>query len=225
MPSTPADSRCCTLNVHSAEVSVGSDFGPIDIPEPRLGPCDASNVYDSECFRAAHAAYRHHRGPIRRLEGKLLAEFGVYLPQILARQDKNTMQSSVETRPPFLDLEVVRLGVNLTISQRVEPLRKAPLRILADRYLPNSIAARKKVGFNFDARLYQQSADPDFVRHGLLRDVVGDKDGTWMAQVEQTNPRGALLLLSGEVWCRLFLDGWSRESVQTALWRHQAAVG
>ena len=135
------------------------------------------------------------------------------------------MQSSVETRPPFLDPEVVRLGVNLTISQRVEPLRKAPLRILADRYLPNSIAARKKIGFNFDARLYQQSADPDFLRHGLLRDVVGDKDGTWMAQVEQTNPRGALLLLSGEVWCRLFLDGWSRESVQTALWRPQAAVG
>ena len=133
---------------------------PDRYPEPRLGPCVASNDYDAECFRAAHAAYRHHRGPVRRLEGKLLAEFGVYLPQILARQDKNTMQASIETRPPFLDPDVVRLGVNMTVSQRVEPRRKAPLRALADRYLPTSIAARKKVGFNFDTRLLPPERRP-----------------------------------------------------------------
>ena len=52
----------------------------------------------------------HHPGARGALEAALLGDLGTYLPHLLNRQDKNTMQHSIETRVPFLDPDVVALS-------------------------------------------------------------------------------------------------------------------
>ena len=51
--------------------------------------------------------------PEGELEAALLGDLSTYLPHLLNRQDKNTMQASIETRVPFLDPAVVALALNL----------------------------------------------------------------------------------------------------------------
>src|SRR5204862_527112 len=102
----------------------------------------------------AVAAYAHHPGPRGALETALLGDLGTYLPHLLNRQDKNTMQHSIETRVPFLDPDVVALALNLPLEARATPERKGVLRDLARTHLPRGVAGRAKLGFAFDVRRY-----------------------------------------------------------------------
>jgi asparagine synthetase B (glutamine-hydrolysing) len=131
------------------------------------------------------------------------------------------MASSVETRVPFLDPDVVRLALNLPLEARVEPRRKGVLRDLGARLVGEDVATRPKVGFGFDAgRLIAERADPAFLREGRLRELLEIDAATWRAQLATPLPEGyALRAWSGEVWCRLVLDGASREDVEDELWR------
>jgi len=106
--------------------------------------------YEEAVRSRAWDAYGHHSGPRRRLEAALLADLRLYLPHLLNRQDKNTMQRSIETRVPFLDPSLVRFVVNLPLETRVEPERKGLRRELGSRVLPAEVASRRKVGFGFD---------------------------------------------------------------------------
>jgi asparagine synthase (glutamine-hydrolysing) len=93
-------------------------------PSPRGLGCDPREAAaDARIAERAGLACRHHRGARGRLEAALLTDLNGYLPHLLNRQDKNTMQHSIETRVPFLDPAVVSLAVNLPLETRVEPER------------------------------------------------------------------------------------------------------
>src|SRR5919204_2664629 len=138
-------------------------------------PVAAAAAQDSaEVAARARAAYARHGGARAALEAGLLGDLQTYLPHLLNRQDKNTMQESIETRVPFLDPGVVALALNLPLAARTQPLRKGILRDLGRRHLPGAVAARPKVGFGFDVRRYLTGAvRPEFLAEGLLREVLG----------------------------------------------------
>jgi asparagine synthase (glutamine-hydrolysing) len=184
------------------------------------GPGAASNRFDDDVEEQAFEAYAHHRKPRRTVEAGLLAELSQYLPHLLNRQDKSTMQHSIETREPFLDPELVALAVNLSLERRVRPERKALLRDVALRHIPEEIVRRPKVGFGFDVRGYiEPAARPEFLHAGRLAEMFGLEPAV-MAEVAATaQSHGTLLLWTGEIWTRLFLEGASREQVEGALWR------
>jgi asparagine synthase (glutamine-hydrolysing) len=145
----------------------------------------------------------------------------LYLPHLLNRQDKNTMQASIETRVPFLDPHLAALAVCLPLEARMEPGRKGVLRDLSDRHLPRSIARRQKRGFGFDVRRYiEPAARPEFLADGALRDLLGVERERWNAATAPApSAAQALRLWSGEVWCRVVLEDQSPDEVETALWR------
>jgi asparagine synthase (glutamine-hydrolysing) len=168
--------------------------------------------------RRAAAAYAHHRGTRRRLEAGLAADLETYLPHLLNRQDKSTMRASIETRVPFLDPGLVELALNLPLETRVEPRHKGVLRDIAGRLLPEGVAQRPKLGFGFEADRYiSEAARPEFLADGSLRAWLHDTP--WREIPE--NPRGydALLLWTGEIWCRTMLDGQPVDAVNEALWK------
>jgi asparagine synthase (glutamine-hydrolysing) len=168
----------------------------------------------------ARRAYAHHPGPVGDLEAALLGDLSTYLPHLLNRQDKNTMQASIETRVPFLDPGVVGLALNLPLPARTQPLRKGVLRDLGSRHLPRAVARRAKVGFGFDVRRYLAPAvRPEFLREGALRDVLQVSRADWDALAAGAASHGALRLWTGEIWCRLFLEGQADATVEAALWR------
>jgi asparagine synthase (glutamine-hydrolysing) len=130
------------------------------------------------------------------------------------------MQHSIETRVPFLDPDVVALSLNLPLEARATPERKGVLRDLARAHLPRGVASRTKLGFGFDVRRYLDgAARPDFLADGRLRDALAVPADEWRAGVAHLSSAHALRLWTGEVWCRLFLDGEDDAAVEAALWR------
>jgi asparagine synthase (glutamine-hydrolysing) len=191
--------------------------------EPSFLPAWAASAaaHAEEVRERARRAYAHHPGPEGELEAALLGDLSTYLPHLLNRQDKNTMQASIETRVPFLDPAVVALALNLPVSARTQPLRKGVLRDVGARHLPRAIARRAKVGFGFDVRRYLAPASrPDFLRDGVLRDTLEVPRAQWDDLAAVAASHGALRLWTGEIWCRLFLEGQDEATVETALWRN-----
>jgi asparagine synthase (glutamine-hydrolysing) len=184
-------------------------------------PAAGSTVEYGEAIAGrARAAHAHHADPRAALEAGLLGDLRLYLPHLLNRQDKNTMQASIETRVPFLDPAVVALALNLPLEARTRPLRKGVLRDLGRRHLPRAVAGRPKVGFGFDVRRYlEPAARPEFLADGALREVLGFARDEWAAATAGLAHDQALRVWSGEAWCRLFLAGERVAEVERALWR------
>jgi asparagine synthase (glutamine-hydrolysing) len=195
--------------------------GRQSLREPLRGASERVWEWERAALGRALEAYRGHRGPRRRVEAGLAFDLATYLPHLLNRQDKSTMQCSIETRVPFLDPAVVALALNMPLEQRIEPERKAPLRAIGRRLLPEGVAERPKVGFGFEVERYLGGgvARESFLLDGRLREVlaVGDREA-WRERVSSAVGQPALLLWTAEIWCRLFLDGDSVEAVEDALW-------
>ena len=192
-------------------------------PPPVVAPeASATSVeFDREAALRADEAYAMHSTERRALEAELLRELSTYLPHLLNRQDKNTMQASIETRVPFLDPNLAALALCLPLEARMEPGRKGLLRDLADRHLPGEVARRQKRGFGFDVRRYiEPAARPEFLLEGVLRELLGvDRERWKAATVPAPSAAQALRLWSGEVWCRVVLEDEPADRVEAALWR------
>jgi asparagine synthase (glutamine-hydrolysing) len=196
------------------------DPQPVDRAPAPLHPAPGVAAYEREAQERALAAYRHHRGTRRRLEAGLAADLSTYLPHLLNRQDKATMKASIETRVPFLDPDVVGLAMNLPLEHRVEASHKGILRDLAERRLPEGVSRRPKLGFGFDAGRYiAEAARPEFLADGRLREVLGAPAERWRERAAAARGWEAQLLWTGEIWCRLMLDGQSSGEVDEALWQ------
>jgi asparagine synthase (glutamine-hydrolysing) len=163
-------------------------------------------------------------------ELKSLSKLGYHLRTLLHRNDSLGMAASIEARFPFLDSAVVRLAVNMPYDTKVRfspavvngPhlfLRdKWALRKVAERYLPKSLAYRRKQGFHphSTARL---DIDLTFARDSFIAALfsLGPKQVDYLTS--QAGPATQMKLLQLEVWARLFLFGATTADVQAWLQR------
>jgi asparagine synthase (glutamine-hydrolysing) len=136
-----------------------------------------------------------------------------YLPgDLLLKADIASMAHSLELRSPFLDQEVLELGISLPDSLRGRRGKEALRRAFAAD-LPPEIAGRRKTGFGVPlARLFR----------GELREIAGDV--LLGAQARgQLRPAAVERLLaehaSGradhghQLWCLLMLELWQQAYV------------
>jgi asparagine synthase (glutamine-hydrolysing) len=180
-----------------------------------------SRSFEQAVARRAENAYSHHAAPRRDLEAALLSELsGGFLPLLLNRMDKNTMQASVEARVPFLDPQLVSLVLNLPLEHRVGPEPKGILRDVAAAHLSRRVARRpKQIGLACDVRRYLLAgARPDFLEQGALREALGIERERWQTTVRQCGDSHAVSLWTAEIWCRLILEAEPRATVESELW-------
>ena len=196
--------------------AAGGEPPPVVAPEGSA----ASVAFDAAASARAHDAYAGSTPERRALEAELLRELSSYLPHLLNRQDKNTMQASIETRVPFLDPQLASLALCLPLEARMEPRRKGVLRDIADRHLPREVSRRRKRGFGFDVRRYiEPQARPEFLQDGALRELLCVDRARWLEATAAPSAAQTLRLWSGEVWCRAVLEGQPAGEVENALWR------
>jgi asparagine synthase (glutamine-hydrolysing) len=195
-----------------------SGFRP-STPSPAIGS-ESRQRFDAAVRASAARAYEHHPGPRGELEAALLADLtaGTF-PYLLNRMDKDAMGHSIETRLPFLDAKVVPVALNLPLEARIQPEPKGVLRDVGRRILPAAITERpKQGGLLVGARRIEEAARPEFLEHGMLRDLVRSPTSPWHEFVSHLPDRRRTQLWTGEIWCRLFLAGQSVPSVEHDLW-------
>jgi asparagine synthase (glutamine-hydrolysing) len=152
--------------------------------------------------------------PADGIAGLQLLDVQTYLPgDLLLKADIASMAHSLELRSPFLDWEVLELGVSLPAELKTKGRRgKEALRRAFAADLPDGIAQRGKSGFGVPLA--------DWFRNEL-RDLAGDVLLDTRARSRgQLRPRAVERLLRDHVdgradhahglWCLLMLELWQR---------------
>jgi asparagine synthase (glutamine-hydrolysing) len=152
--------------------------------------------------------------PADGIAGLQLLDVQTYLPgDLLLKADIASMAHSLELRSPFLDWEVLELGVSLPPGLKTKGRRgKEALRRAFAGDLPGEIAERGKFGFGVPLA--------DWFRNEL-RDIAGDVLLDARARNRgQLRPRAVERLLRDHVdgradhahglWCLLMLELWQR---------------
>jgi asparagine synthase (glutamine-hydrolysing) len=138
----------------------------------------------------------------------MLADMTNFLTPLLRRLDRMSMAASVECRTPFLDHQLVRAIVNLPLSYRLRGRTdKWMLKEIAEKYVPQGVVHRTKVGFPLPVKDYLAPlASTEFFEHGFCLEVLGmQRHGLFNAITNwQNNIHGFFNLLALEIWGRLF---------------------
>ena len=159
-------------------------------------------------------------GPRAELAGGLLADLSLTMPHLLNRWDANGMQHAVEVRLPFLGQGVVSVALNLPLEARVMPRQKGILADVAAAHVPKAVLRRPKVGGMLlgSDRWITEAARPEFLRDGMLRDVLELDVDHWRRCVDAATGLQGVTLWSAEIWSRLVVAGGSSSSVEAELW-------
>jgi asparagine synthase (glutamine-hydrolysing) len=167
--------------------------------------------------------FRHPNGHSTLLDRLLYADVKTYLVELLMKQDQMSMATSIESRVPFLDHELVEFAARLPDHWKLSGMTtKRVLREAMKGLLPESILNRPKMGFPvpfaswvrgpwnqmarevlLDRRSRERGVIDPPATERLLRDhaagLVDAGDQIWS-------------LLNLELWYRTFIDN---EGVQT----------
>ncbi|HTU91448.1 MAG TPA: asparagine synthase (glutamine-hydrolyzing), partial [Gemmataceae bacterium] len=141
-----------------------------------------------------------------------------------AKGDRVAMNSSVETRYPFLDEEVFDFLAQVPPRWKLRGLRdKALLRVVAERWLPRSIARRPKAMFRAPFDSFQLEKGPEYVgellsieslrRTGYFQPEAVEHWRKSFHSLCQGTPKRATIemglvgVLATQLWHHTFLDG------------------
>jgi asparagine synthase (glutamine-hydrolysing) len=196
-------------------------------------------------FGMALAGYQRHSDmpaileQIRSQHGDVLGSkdlisfewLGYHLRHLLMRNDTLGMASGIESRFPFLNTEVLKLAVNLPYNRRVRKsltlrdpehlfqIDKWPVRALADRYLPKSLARRPKWPFRTSAQDRMQVPWTLF-KDSWLTDSLAMPNRHVEMLFSNIAPNIKSRMLHTYVWGELFLQGTPKSQVVDRLNRH-----
>ncbi len=185
---------------------------------------DTAELYTDE-FRAALAgSSAPSAAPISRTTAPYLnkiidLQFDHWLPDdILMKQDKMSMASSIEGRVPFLDHELVEYVLRVPPQLKIRSgVSKYLLRKYAEGVLPREVTSRRKQPFYVPLEHYFEH--PDF--QDLLRDTLSEKSvrergivrPEAVAKLLASMDRGEFLyvkqvfsLVVLELWFRIMVD-------------------
>jgi asparagine synthase (glutamine-hydrolysing) len=169
----------------------------------------------ADLWSDSHRARRHSLAPPPPgITGLQLVDLQTYLPgDLLLKADLSSMAHSLELRSPFLDHEVVSLGLALpdSLKTRGREGKVALRRAFAD-LLPPEVASRGKTGFGVPLGRWFRSDLRE-----LANDVLTNDRGWFRVDTVRR------LLREHEtghadhghrLWCLLMLELWVREHVE-----------
>jgi asparagine synthase (glutamine-hydrolysing) len=141
-----------------------------------------------------------------------------YLPEYqLAYMDRMSMAHGLEVRSPFCDYDLVSYTTSLPTSYRLKGLRsKHILKEIAKRWIPASIAERKKVGFDSPIGQWFKGELRGFL-HGFLskdnlqRSGILNPDSVQTMIADHLSGRRDYSL---QLWSIVALEGWYRMYIE-----------
>ena len=157
----------------------------------------------------------------------LFMDSGSFLiDDILAKVDRAAMSASLEVRCPLLDYRIIEMSWRFPTEDKTRHGRgKLPLRRMLQRYVPDSIIERPKMGFNAPVEVWLLGALRDWAesllsrealsRHGLLN--VDACRRVW----EDFAVRGRAW--SPLIWSLLMFQAWHESMVAATSVRHTAS--
>jgi asparagine synthase (glutamine-hydrolysing) len=157
-------------------------------------------------FRESLAAYSFLALPEEQYaQAAMLTDVREYLEHLLNREDKSTMQTSIECRVPFLDTRLVDFALNLPYGYKVKSGEgKWIIKKIAERHLPREVIYRSKLGFNLPAREYLSFSNSIF-RDGFWANTFGLTPETIAAETSNGGGSFWYSFLVTEIWGRLFI--------------------
>jgi asparagine synthase (glutamine-hydrolysing) len=146
-----------------------------------------------------------------------LLDLETYLPgDLLLKADIASMAHSLELRSPFLDHEVVELGLALPESLKVRGRTgKVALRRAFAEELPPEVAERGKTGFGVPLGRWFRSDLRELARDVLATDRGWFRPGTVNRLLDEHESGSADH--GHRLWCLLMLELWVREHVEAPL--------
>lgn len=125
--------------------------------------------------------------------------------------DKMSMAVGVETRVPFLDLELVEFALRLPPDFKIKNGEtKYLLKKVAERYLPNEIIYRPKTGFGAPVRKWIVEEMEDMINTRLSSERLrhmGIFDPAEVHRLIEDNKKGKVDA-SYTIWALLAIDSW-----------------
>ncbi len=153
----------------------------------------------------------------RAVMARMLYDLEDFLAPLLLRLDRASMGASVEARVPFLDHHLVDAGLNLPIRYRIgRHADKWVLKQIAERYLPNEITQRRKLGFPTPLADYLRPlARPAFFAGGFCENELGLSHVGIEALLQSLDRSVSFVfgLVTLEIWGRLFIRGQPVEAI------------
>ena len=141
-----------------------------------------------------------------------------------AKGDRVAMHSSVEVRYPFLDEEVFAFTAKLHPRWKLRGFHdKYLLRLLAERWIPKSIARRGKVIFRAPLDSFHKDPEPPYVAQLLSEDSLRRTGYFDVSEVARWR-KGFRELRAGSL-PRLSVELGLAAVVATQLWHHQFMGG
>ena len=202
------EARFAGRYLHATEAE---DRSQILSPEMRAAVhLDGASDYLLERFAAAGA--RDFRNRVLYVDQK------TYLVnELLHAMDSMSMAHSLEVRTPFLDYRVVEMAARMPMRMKMRGFTtKYAIRKLAERLLPRAVVTRPKSGFNVPISNWLTPASRSFVRDHLAAETVRRRGYFDAARVTMmldehfagraNHSRWILMLLTFELWHRLFMD-------------------
>ena len=136
-----------------------------------------------------------------------------------AKGDRVAMHSSVEVRYPFLDEDVFDFLAKLHPRWRLRGFRdKHLLRLLAERWVPKSVARRHKVIFRAPLDSFHMDPEPSFVKQLLSEESIRRTGYFDLAEVNRWR-RDFRKLRAGSL-PRLSVEAGLTAVIATQLWHH-----
>jgi asparagine synthase (glutamine-hydrolysing) len=187
----------------------------------------ASRVYDglSSVDPYANAIRLFERSNAKKfLHRMLYTDVNMDLVELLMKQDQMTMAASIESRVPFLDHLLVEFAGTIPPYLRLQGRPgKLLVKKAAEKFLPHDIVHRPKMGFPvpFGSWLKEESA-------GMVTEILLDKvtmnrgyfNASYIEKLLKSHRSGQRdyqnqiwMLLSFEVWHRVFIDDAPRYSL------------
>lgn len=172
---------------------------------------------------------KHFTGSL--FDRQIKYELTTQLRELLYRQDKMAMAHSIENRVPYLDNELVQLAWDIPetyLMNKDMHEGKFILKDIAADFFGKDFAFRKKVGFFIPGNQYLCS-NMDFI-HRVLQCIR--ERGVICCNILEQWAENELHVLGGlnhfrsalffklftlEIWCQLFIDGYSVEECKERL--------
>ena len=216
------DSYCKLTSAITGAVRSIPGFGPILAPDPNVNFQNARDILNGremadDLALVSEAINKSALAKNDKTIGWSLDYMHYHLRTLLHRNDTMGMAASIEARFPFLDNDVARFGVNLPGRHK---LRKSPfvfekahpfirdkwvVREVANRYVPQDLSQRIKVGF-WTTVFDRLEIAPDFFKNSSLGDVLKLSNTQMKQTVEEGSPDLALRLMLADVWVSSVLE-------------------